>query len=474
MRRTKIICTIGPASEDESVLKRLAAAGMNVARLNFSHGDYAEHKPKIDKIKKLNDSLDFPVSILLDMQGPEIRTGMLDKKLNLKEGDTVTLSTEKTNKDAIYVNYKFLPDDVAEGSEIMIDDGLISMEVISKNNTDVICRVLNDAILGSKKTVNLPGADVKLPSFTEKDWNDVRFAIDNKVDFLAVSFVRSSDDIIRLRKFLDKGNSKIKIISKIEHPKAIENFDSILEVSDGIMIARGDLGVEIPFEKVPIFQYDMVKKCNCAKKPVITATHMLNSMIENPRPTRAEVTDVANAVLIGSDAVMLSGETATGRYPVRSLKAMDKVAREIESKIKTHLPRKADNNSIRCIMSHSVVLAATSLDAGAIVCFTESGSTAKVLSGYKPRMPVYALTYKKETIKSLGLTWGVFPYLFKDHKYIKDMIRAGISLLKEKGKIKKGDHVVLTAGTNIGHDETRDDPSDSRKNRTNSVFVYKI
>ena len=317
MRKTKIICTIGPASEDEIVLKRLAAAGMNVARLNFSHGDYAEHKPKIDKIKKLNDSLDFPVSILLDMQGPEIRTGMLDKKLNLKEGDTVTLSTEKTNKDAIYVNYNLLPDDVAEGSEIMIDDGLISMEVISKNNTDVICRVLNDAILGSKKTVNLPGADVKLPSFTEKDWNDVRFAIDNKVDFLAVSFVRSSDDIIRLREFLDKENSKIKIISKIEHPKAIENFDSILEVSDGIMIARGDLGVEIPFEKVPIFQYDMVKKCNCAKKPVIIATHMLNSMIENPRPTRAEVTDVANAILIGSDAVMLSGETATGRYPVR-------------------------------------------------------------------------------------------------------------------------------------------------------------
>ncbi|MCK4808545.1 MAG: pyruvate kinase, partial [Candidatus Aenigmarchaeota archaeon] len=338
MRKTKIICTIGPASEDDKTLKRLADAGMNVARLNFSHGDYAEHKPKIDKIKKLNETLDFPVSILLDMQGPEIRTGMLDEKLQLKEGDTLTLSTEKTNKDAIYVNYKYLPGDVAEGSEIMIDDGLISLEVIRKNDTDVICRILNDAILGSKKTVNLPGADVKLPSFTEKDWDDVRFAIDNEVDLIAVSFVRSSDDIVRLREFLDKGNSKIKIISKIEHPKAIDNFDGILEVSDGIMIARGDLGVEIPFEKVPIFQYDMVKKCNLAKKPVIIATHMLNSMIENPRPTRAEVTDVANAILIGSDAVMLSGETATGRYPVRSLKAMDKVAREIECKIKTHMP----------------------------------------------------------------------------------------------------------------------------------------
>ena len=474
MRKTKIICTIGPVSESEAVLKRLADAGMNVARLNFSHGDYAEHKPKIDKIKKLNETLDFPVSILLDMQGPEIRTGMLDEKLQLKEGDTLTLSTKKTKKDAIYVNYKFLPDDVSEGSEIMIDDGLISLEVISKNDTDVICKILNDALLGSKKTVNLPGADVKLPSFTKKDWDDVRFAIDNEVDFVAVSFVRSSDDIVQLREFLDKENSNIQIISKIEHPKAIDNFDDILEVSDGIMIARGDLGVEIPFEKVPIFQYDMVKKCNRAKKPVIIATHMLNSMIENPRPTRAEVTDVANAILIGSDAVMLSGETATGRYPVRSLKAMDKVAREIECKIKTHMPRKALNKGIRHIMSHSAVLSATSLDAGAIVCFTESGSTAKVLSGYKPKMPIYALTYKKETIKSLALTWGVFPYQFKDHKYTKDMIRAGISLLKEKGRIKKGDYVVLTAGTNIGHDETRDDPSDSRKNRTNSVFVYKV
>ncbi|MCK5594188.1 MAG: pyruvate kinase [Candidatus Aenigmarchaeota archaeon] len=474
MRKTKIICTIGPASEDDKRLKCLADAGMNVARINLSHGDYAEHKPKIDKIKKLNKTLDFPISILHDMQGPEIRTGMLEKKHPLREGDIIILSIENTDKGTIYVNYKHLPEDVSIGSEIMIDDGLISLEVISKTDTEVKCKVLNDAVLGSKKTVNLPGADVKLPSFTEKDWNDVRFAIKNVADFIAVSFVRSKNDIIKLRKFLDAEKSNIKIISKIEHPKAIENFDDILEVSDGIMVARGDLGVEIPFEKVPIFQYDMVKKCNKVKKPVIIATHMLNSMIDNPRPTRAEVTDIANAILMGSDAIMLSGETANGKYPVQSVKAMDKVAREIETKIKTQFPETMDACDLRHIISHSAVLSAKNLDVRAILCFTESGTTANVISSYKPKVPVYALTYKEDTIKTLSLTWGVFPYLFDDHKYTKDMIGKGISLLKEKGKLKKGDCVVITAGTNIVHDETRADPSKFGKNRTNSLFVYTV
>ncbi|MCK5473975.1 MAG: pyruvate kinase [Candidatus Aenigmarchaeota archaeon] len=450
MKKTKIVCTIGPASDNEITIKALADAGMNVARLNFSHGDYKEHKARIDKIKKINKTLEFPIAILLDMQGPEIRTGVLKNDMHLKTGDTITLTTEKSADEKIYVNYNRLPLDIKQGSEIFIDDGLLSLQVLRKTKTDVICRVLNNAILGSKKTVNLPGAEIKMPSYTEKDWQDVKFGLEQDVDYIAVSFVRTKKDIIDLRKFLGVKNGEVGIIAKIEHPKAIENFDDILRVSDSIMIARGDLGVEIPLEKVPIQQYEIIKKCNHAKKPVITATHMLNSMIENPRPTRAEVTDVANAILIGSDAVMLSGETAKGKYPVESTKIMSKIALEIETKIKTRLKDKINKENIPQIVSHSVALSATMLNAKAIVSFTETGNTACMLSKYRTPMPIYALTPKKEVLRKLALMWGIFPLYLKEHKDLRKMVKNGVSLLKTLKHVKTGDYIVLTAGTDIG------------------------
>ncbi|NOR84641.1 pyruvate kinase [archaeon] len=450
MKKTKIVCTIGPASEDEETLNKLISAGMNVARLNFSHGDYEEHKARITKIKKINKTIEFPVAILLDMQGPEIRTGALKKDINLKTGDTLTLTTTKDNLEKINVNYKRLPKDVIIGGEIFIDDGLISLEVIKTTTTDVICRVLNNAILGSRKTVNLPGADVKMPSFTDKDWQDIKFGLEQDIDYIAVSFVRTKKDIMDLRKFLGIKNGEVGIIAKIEHPKAIENFDEILEVSDGIMIARGDLGVEIPLEKVPMYQYEIIKKCNHVKKPVITATHMLNSMIENPRPTRAEVTDVANAIINGTDAIMLSGETAKGKYPVKSVKIMSKIALEIEKTIKPHIKDKIDNKNIPNIVSNSVALAAINLNARAIATFTKTGITASMLSKYRPQMPIYALTPKKEVLRKLALMWGVFPIYLKEHTDLKKMVETGLNLLKTKNHITKNDYVVLTAGTKVG------------------------
>ncbi|MCK4550737.1 MAG: pyruvate kinase [Candidatus Aenigmarchaeota archaeon] len=450
MKKTKVVCTLGPASDDETTIKALADAGMNVARLNFSHGDYKEHKARIDKIKKINKTLEFPIAILLDMQGPEIRTGIIKNDIRLKTGDILTLTTEKNNDEKILVNYSRLPLDVKQGNEIFIDDGLISLQVLRKTKTDVICKVLNNAILGSKKTVNLPGAELKMPSYTEKDWQDVKFGLEQDVDYLAVSFVRTKKDILALRKFLGVKNGEVGIIAKIEHPKAIENFDEILKVSDGIMIARGDLGVEIPLEKVPIHQYDIIKKCNHAKKPVITATHMLNSMIENPRPTRAEVTDVANAILIGTDAVMLSGETAKGKYPVHSCKMMSKIALEIETKIKTRLKDKINKENIPQIVSHSVALAATTLNARAIASFTETGNTACMLSKYRTPMPIYALTPKEEVLRKLALMWGVFPLYLEEHNDLRKMVKNGVSLLKKLKHVKTGDYILLTAGTDIG------------------------
>ena len=459
MKKTKIVCTIGPASEDEETLKKLISAGMNVARLNFSHGDYQEHKARINKIKKINKTLEFPVAILLDMQGPEIRTGIVEKDIHLKTGDTLTLTTQtitkkKKNNEKIYVNYKRLPKDVIIGGEIFIDDGLISLEVIKTTTTDVICRILNNAVLGSKKTVNLPGADVKMPSFTNKDWQDIKFGLEQDIDYIAVSFVRSKKDITDLRKFLGLKNGEVGIIAKIEHPKAIENFDEILEVSDGIMIARGDLGVEIPLEKVPMYQYEIIKKCNHVRKPVITATHMLNSMIENPRPTRAEVTDVANAIINGTDAIMLSGETAKGKYPVKSVKIMTKIALEIEKTIKPHIKDKIDNKNIPNIVSNSVALAAINLNARAIATFTKTGNTASMLSKYRPQMPIYALTPKKEVLRKLALMWGVFPVFIKEHTDLRKMVETGLDHLKQKKHITKNDYVVLTAGTKVGKSGT--------------------
>ncbi len=463
MRKTKIICTIGPTSEDDKTFGELVESGMNVARLNLSHGDYQEHKKRIDTVRRFNERHNHPVAILLDMKGPEIRTGELDEKLNLKKGDLITLTNKKEDKDKLYVNYEDLAKDTDLGKNILIDDGLICLCVESKTDTDVVCRVMNDGILGSKKSVNLPGIDVNLPSFTEKDWDDVKFGIENDVDYIAVSFVRYKDDIVTLRDFLEKNGSKIKIISKIEHSLAIDNFDGILAESDAIMVARGDLGVEIPFEKVPIHQYDIVKKCNHARKPVITATQMLNSMIDNPRPTRAEVTDVLNAILIGSDAIMLSGETASGDYPVEAVKVMDKVATESEKKIRSRLNQEIDKDDVSHIICYSAVMAASKLDAKAVVAFTETGSTPRQISQFRPRMPIHAMTPSKEVMEDLAMVWGVYPHKFEQQEDVKRMILNAVDRLKSSGYVEVGDKIVMVFGYHMG-----------RSGMTNMAEIYTV
>ncbi|CAM3404720.1 MULTISPECIES: pyruvate kinase [Saccharibacillus] len=458
MRKTKIVCTIGPASESLENTKKLIMAGMNVARMNFSHGDFEEHGNRVKNIRQACQELGKSVALLLDTKGPEIRTGKIAvEPLDLVEDEFITLTTEEIagDKDRLSVSYVDLPKDVSVGSTILIDDGLIGLTVTEVAGTEIKCRIVNGGQIKSRKGVNVPGVSISLPGITEKDTNDIVFGIQQGVDFIAASFVRKASDVLEIRELLKKHDAEhIQIISKIENQEGVDNLDEILEVSDGLMVARGDLGVEIPAEEVPLVQKQMIEKCNRAGKPVITATQMLDSMQRNPRPTRAEASDVANAILDGTDAIMLSGETAAGKYPVESVQTMSRIAEKAESAMANREILKkqseAQQKSVTESISQSVAHAAWNLDVKAIVTSTQTGTTARMISKYRPVAPIIAVTTQEQTLRRLALAWGVIPVKGEIAETTDELFESAIQGAKNSGIVHEGDLVVITAGVPLG------------------------
>ncbi|AIQ34843.1 pyruvate kinase [Paenibacillus sp. FSL R5-0345] len=458
MRKSKIVCTIGPASESLENIKKLILAGMNVARLNFSHGDFEEHGARIKTIRQASKELNKTVAILLDTKGPEIRTGKLEvEPIELVQDEYLTLTTEEIlgTQERISITYSELPNDVQVGSTILIDDGLIGLTVVDIQGTEIKTRIVNGGTIKSKKGVNVPGVNISLPGITEKDTNDILFGIEQDIDFIAASFVRKASDVQEIRELLAKNNaSHIQIISKIENQQGVDNLDEILEASDGLMVARGDLGVEIPAEDVPLAQKLMIQKCNVAGKPVITATQMLDSMQRNPRPTRAEASDVANAIFDGTDAIMLSGETAAGKYPVESVLTMSRIAEKAESALDHHeifsKQQTAQETTVTEAISQSVAISALDLNAKAILSSTVTGHTARVVSKYRPKAPIIAVTTQERTMRQLSLVWGVTPVFGKVATSTDELLETAIQGGKDSGLVHAGDLVVITAGIPLG------------------------
>jgi pyruvate kinase len=458
VRKTKIVCTIGPASETVEKLVELINAGMNVARLNFSHGSQEEHEVRIRNIREACSLTNKTVAILLDTKGPEIRTHDFENgQAELVTGNTVIISTEKVlgTAEKFSVSYEQLVDDVHIGSKILIDDGLIELEVLEKRDKEIVTKILNSGTVKNKKGVNVPNVKINLPGITPKDADDILFGIRQDIDFIAASFVRRPSDVLEIRELLEKNNAlSIQIIPKIENQEGVENIDSILEVSDGLMVARGDLGVEIPAEEVPLVQKRLISKCNDLGKPVITATQMLDSMQRNPRPTRAEASDVANAILDGTDAIMLSGETAAGSYPVEAVKTMHRIASRTEQVIeyREKFLRRLRNAkaSVTDAISQSVASTAMNLNVKAIITPTESGHTAKMVSKYRPNSPIVAIASSEQVVRSLSLVWGVRAVLGSKANTIDDMLEHAINHGIESGLVNHGDLVVITAGVPIG------------------------
>ena len=457
MRKTKIICTIGPASESEERLRELMLAGMNVARFNFSHGSHEEHKAKFDRVIKVSSELKLPVATLLDTKGPEIRLKDIEGgKTELVSGQKFILTTEEIlgNNEKVTITYKGLKDDINVGTTILIDDGLIEMVVDEINETDIICSVVNGGPISNHKGVNIPGAALSMPYISDVDRSDIMFGCDMDFDFLAASFVRCKEDILEVRKIIEEHGSHMKIIAKIENMQGIRNLDEILEAADGIMVARGDMGVEIPMEEVPIVQKQMIKKAEALGKHVITATQMLDSMIKNPRPTRAEATDIANAIYDGTTAIMLSGESAAGLYPVEAVKTMAKIAERTEQDIdyNSRLRRRKDIDNIdtTTAISHATCTTAMDLKAAAIVTVTISGFTAGMIARYKPSCPIIACSVSPRTCRQLNLAWGVTPIWIARESTAEDLFDEAVHAAEKEGYIKKGDKVVLTAGVPLG------------------------
>jgi len=457
VRKTKIVCTLGPSSNDRSTLKQMAEKGMNVARFNFSHGDHDEHLQRMKLIREVEEELGRPIGIMLDTQGPEIRTGdLVEDEVELEEGEEVVITTEDIEGSAerFTVAYDNLPDDVNPGSSILIDDGLIELEVLSVAGTEINCKIMNGGTLGTYKGVNLPGVKVKLPALTEKDREDITFGCQQGVHFVAASFVRKADDVIEIRKLLEEHDSEdINIIPKIENQEGVDNIDEIIEVSDGIMVARGDLGVELPPEKVPIIQKQIIHKCNEAAIPVITATQMLDSMIRNPRPTRAEASDVANAILDGTDAIMLSGESAAGKYPVQAVSTMARIAVETENSLSYNQKmtgRSPGTKTATEAISHATCETAVNLDADAIITSTDSGLTARMVAKYRPFKKIIAVTPNEKVKHFLTLSWGVYPLYAGEADSTDKMIQLAIDASLEEGLVESGDLVTVTAGAPVG------------------------
>ena len=455
MKRTKIICTMGPNTNDKKLMKDMAIAGMDVARFNFSHGDYEEHLGRLNILREVREETGKHVAALLDTKGPEIRTGLLEggQKVTLVAGNEYTLTINECvgNDKKGFINYSGLNDDVKAGDRILIDDGLIELEVEAVEGSDIHTKILNGGELGEKKGVNVPGVSIKLPALTDKDIEDVKFACDNGFDFIAASFIRNGDAVRQIREILKEKGSTIQIISKIENQEGIDNMDDIIEASDGIMVARGDMGVEIDAAKLPFIQKKIIEKCSVAGKPVITATQMLDSMIRNPRPTRAEVSDVANAIYDGTDAIMLSGESAMGKYPLEALKMMVKIAKETETHLDHALYRgrkvnKMDRKNISNQVGYAAVYTADQLDAKAIIAPSITGFTTRMLSKWRSSIPVYGMSPSISTVRQMQLFYGVVPVWAKRADTTDELISSSVEILKSGKYIKENDLVVITAG----------------------------
>lgn len=457
-KKTKIVCTLGPASASEEMIRELALNGMDIARLNFSHDIHENHLNRINAIKKVREELNLPIAILLDTKGPEIRTLTLkdNQKVLLEKGQEFILTTDDIIGDEhrVGVTYTDLPNDVQVGSQILIDDGLIELKVKKIVNTDVICEVIAGGELGERKGVNLPNAKLKLPAITEKDREDIIFGINQGVDFIAASFVRNAEAIREIKKILNDCNSDVAIIAKIENAEGLENIDEIIEEADGIMVARGDLGVEVPSEVVPYIQKTIIQKCNDAFKPVITATQMLDSMIRNPRPTRAEATDVANAIHDGTDAIMLSGETAAGKYPVEALRMMVKIAKETESHLDytNILKNNKDqrSKSISSAICYSAVATAMSIKASLIIASSFSGYTARIVSKFKPESYIIGLSPLDRTLRKMQIYWGVTPLKTDEVNSTDHLLEEAVKAVADNNYAEKGDTLILTAGVPAG------------------------
>lgn len=459
MKKTKIVATIGPASESEDKLRDLFQNGLNVCRLNFSHGNHDEHKKRIDTIKKVREEMDLPIAIMLDTKGPEIRLGdFKDGTIELTQDDIFTLTTREIlgDKSIVSITYKGLPQDVEVGGRILIDDGLVELRILEIiDGRDIKCIAINSGTLKNHKGVNVPNVNINLPAVTEKDIEDIKFGIENDIDFIAVSFVRTADDVNTIRRILEEnGGQSIDIISKIESQQGVDNIDEILKVSDGIMVARGDLGVEVKTEEIPLIQKMLIRKCSLAGKAVITATQMLDSMMRNPRPTRAEVTDVANAILDGSSAIMLSGETAAGKYPIESVKMMHSIALTTEESLNYHemLKIRSDMNQLSTTnaIGKATCTTAEDLDAAAIITSTSSGYTSKAISKFRPKAPIIAVTTSDTVRRKLSLEWGVYPVVAKESNSTDEVIDNSVNAAISYGYVNEGDLVIITAGIPVG------------------------
>lgn len=468
-KKTKIVCTIGPATESEEMLEKLLNAGMNVMRLNFSHGDFEEHGKRVTNLRNIMNRTGKSAAILQDLCGPKIRIGdFKDGIINLVEGNEFILTMDDVEGDVnkVSVNYKKMASEVKTGEIIFIQDGKKKLKVKEVKGNDIICEVLVGGELKGRKGVNLPDSDISVSSLTDKDKSDLKFGIEKDVDFYALSFVRKPEDVMELREILNKAGSTAKIISKIETPQAVKNIDEIIEVSDGIMVARGDLAIEVPAEKVPMIQKSIIVKCNNTGKPVITATQMLESMIKSPVPTRAEVSDVANAILDGTDAIMLSEETTLGDFPVESVKVMAKVAREIEAnypeKAIVHYPGKGEA-TVTDSVTGSVVKTAHDVGAKAIIALTETGFTAKMISRHKPNVPIFALSSNKKTVNQISLSFGCVPIVISDWKTVPEAFEIVRNICLKDNIASPGDRVVIAAGA----------PSQNNK-ETNMILVETI
>ena len=456
MRKTKIICTLGPSTDKDGVLRELIANGMNVARFNFSHGSHEEHKGRLDLLKSLREELGKPVAALLDTKGPEIRLKDFKNGTEMLEaGQTFTLTTRDVEgtKEICSITYKDLPQDVAPGGTIMLDDGLIKLQIQTVNDTDIVCTVLNNGKIKNKKGVNVPGVHLSMPYMRQRDKDDIIFGIEQGFDFIAASFVRTAQDVYDIRNLLNEYDSDIRIIAKIENREGVNNIDSILAAADAVMVARGDLGVEIDFTELPGIQKNIIERSFSFGKPIVTATQMLDSMIVNPRPTRAEISDVANAIYDGTSAIMLSGETAAGAYPVDALKTMSAIAERTEQENHARFVPLAENTgkiSVSDATAHAACLTAKDVNAAAIVTVSESGNTARLLSKYRPEQPIIACVMKEQVQRQLALSWGITPLMMPLAHSTDELIEMSTSLAKENGYLHNGELAVVTAGVPVG------------------------
>ena len=462
MRMTKIICTLGPATDDPAVLEAMIRSGMNVARFNFSHGSHEDHKVRYDQLRAVSEKVGEPVAAMLDTKGPDVRIGSFQNgKILLKEGDAFTLSAKPCDGDQskVFVNYEKLPDKVGPGNAILLNDGLIELKVTDVEGGQIHCRVITGGELSNHKSLHVPGIHLDIPYMSEQDEKDILFAIENDFEYIAASYVRNAGDVMEIKKVLDKnGGKNIQIISKIENAEGVENLEEILRISDGLMVARGDMGVEIPFEEIPRLQKVIIRMVAAAGKKSITATQMLESMIANPRPTRAEITDVANAIYDGTSAIMLSGETAIGKYPAEAVRTMVRIALSTEADIdykgRFNRMKSAAFPNVTEAISRATCTVAHELNAAAIVTVTKSGTTARMISKYRPACPIVGCSPDSKVVRQLALSWGVHPMLAREMEDSDDLLEHAVELAVESGLVHTGDQVVITAGIPIGIDGT--------------------